>query len=211
MVPKSPAFSSRDIPSGRRGFDPPPGTVSWKTDHSIPNPGTGPTGFAGRVRIRCRTNCYSPSGGRIPRQRSRAIPPFADCFGPLIAPSLEPVPNRFARVGAGEYGHDGGDPQLGQPVRMRGIVGREIDREASLDCRRQQQALRGAYRRSADRIREGRLLGHTAKDGQAGAPQPWRRTPTRNRQPGRGIRDPSACQARRIQRSSHFRRFEWIP
>jgi hypothetical protein len=45
------------------------------------------------------------------------------------------VPNRFTSVGSGEHGNDGGDPQLGQPVRVCGVVGREIDREASLDGR----------------------------------------------------------------------------
>jgi hypothetical protein len=48
------------------------------------------------------------------------------------------MPNRFARVGSGEHGHDRGYPQLGQPVRMCGIIGREIDREAGLDGRSDQ-------------------------------------------------------------------------
>ena len=45
------------------------------------------------------------------------------------------MPNCATRIGSGEHGHDGGDPQFGQPVRMRGVVGREIDREADLDRR----------------------------------------------------------------------------
>ena len=43
------------------------------------------------------------------------------------------MPNRFARVGSGENGHDRGDPQFGQPVRMRGVVGRQVDREPGFD------------------------------------------------------------------------------
>jgi hypothetical protein len=45
------------------------------------------------------------------------------------------VPNRFACVGSGEHGYHGGYPQIGQSVRMCGVVGREIDREAGLDGR----------------------------------------------------------------------------
>jgi hypothetical protein len=111
----------------------PPCTVSRKADHGIPNTGTGTAGLTGRVRIGRRTHCNSPSGRRLSRQRIRARAPFADRLGPLISASLEPVPNCPARVISGEHGHDGGDPQIGQLVRMRGVVGREIDREASLD------------------------------------------------------------------------------
>ena len=45
------------------------------------------------------------------------------------------MPNRFACVGSGEHGYHGGYPQIGQSVRMCGVVGREIDREAGLDGR----------------------------------------------------------------------------
>jgi hypothetical protein len=45
------------------------------------------------------------------------------------------VSNRAAGIGSGEHGHDGGDPQLGQPVRMGGGVGREVDCETGLDGR----------------------------------------------------------------------------
>jgi hypothetical protein len=45
------------------------------------------------------------------------------------------VPNGAARVGSGEHGHDGGDPQVGQPVRVCGVVGRKIDREPGLEGR----------------------------------------------------------------------------
>jgi hypothetical protein len=131
MFRECPAFSSWDVSGGRRGLDLPPSPVRRKTDHGIPNPGTGTAGLAGCVRICGRADRYSPSGGRIPRQRGRTITPFADRLGPLIAPSLEPVSNCAASIGSSEHGHDGGNPQLGQPVRMRGIVGREIDREAS--------------------------------------------------------------------------------
>jgi len=48
------------------------------------------------------------------------------------------VPNCATRVGTGEDGHDGGDPQFGQPVRMRGVVGRQVDREPGLNCRSNQ-------------------------------------------------------------------------
>jgi len=48
------------------------------------------------------------------------------------------MPNRFARIAPGEHGHDGGDAQFGQPVRMRGVVGRQVDREAGLDGRSEQ-------------------------------------------------------------------------
>jgi hypothetical protein len=40
----------------------------------------------------------------------------------------------------------------------------------------------------------------------AGAPRPWRRTPTRSRLQGRGRRDPNAGRGRRFRRSSHSRR-----
>jgi hypothetical protein len=74
----------------------------------------------------------------MPWQRNRAIAPFADRLGPLIAPSLEPVPNCAARVGSGENGHNGGDPQFGQRIRMRGVIGRQVDREAGIDGRNDQ-------------------------------------------------------------------------
>jgi len=138
MFRECPAFSSWDVSGGHRGLDLPPSPVRRKTDHGIPNPGTGAAGLAGRVGIGRRTDRYSPSGGRIPRQRSRAVTPLADRLGPLIPPSLEPVPNCAARVGSGEHGHDGGDAQFGQPVRMRGVVGRQVDREAGLDGRSEQ-------------------------------------------------------------------------
>ncbi len=75
------------------------------------------------------------SGRCVPGQRSRAVPPFDDRLGPLIAPSLEPVPNCAASIGSGEHGHYGSDLQFGQLVRMGGIIGREIDRETGLGRR----------------------------------------------------------------------------
>src|SRR5580704_5219984 len=122
-----PAFSSWDISSSHRGFDLPPGAMGRKTDHGVSNTGTGTAGLAGRVRIRRRANRYSPSGRGVPRQRRRSITPLTDRLGPLIAPSLEPVPDSATRVISGEHGHDGGDPQIGQLVRMRGVVGRKVD------------------------------------------------------------------------------------
>src|SRR5260370_5689157 len=61
--------------------------------------------------------------------------PFADRLGPLIRPSLEPVPSRATRISSGEDGHDGGIPEFRGPGGMRGVVSREIDREASRDGR----------------------------------------------------------------------------
>jgi hypothetical protein len=74
----------------------------------------------------------------MPWQRNRAIAPFADRFGPLIRPPLEPVPDRAARIGAGEHGHDRGYAQFGQLIRMRGVIGRQVDREAGIDGRNDQ-------------------------------------------------------------------------
>jgi hypothetical protein len=48
------------------------------------------------------------------------------------------MPNCPSRVISGKHGHDGGNPQFGQPVRMRGGVGRQIDREPGIDCRSNQ-------------------------------------------------------------------------
>ena len=48
------------------------------------------------------------------------------------------MPNCATRVGSGEHGHDGGDAQFGQPVRIRGVVGRQVNREAGLDGRSEQ-------------------------------------------------------------------------
>ena len=140
MVREGPAFPSRDVSGSHRGLDLPPGAVGGKAYHGIPNPCAGAAGLAGRVGLRRRTDRNSPSGRRTPRQRRRAVTPFADRLGPFIRPPFEPVPNGAARVGSGEHGHNGGDPQLGQPIRMRGVVGRQVEREAGLD---------GVERRSA--------------------------------------------------------------
>jgi Rieske [2Fe-2S] domain len=51
----------------------------------------------------------------------------------ILGTTFKPVANRAAGIGSGQHGHHGGDPQLGQPVRMCGVVGRKIDREAGLD------------------------------------------------------------------------------
>jgi hypothetical protein len=100
-----------------------------EANHGIPNPRTGATGLARRGRICRRTECNLPSGWRIARQRGGSISPFTDGLGPLIAPSLEPALDCSARICTGEHGHDWGDPQFGQPIRVRGVVGRQIDRE----------------------------------------------------------------------------------
>ena len=100
MFRECPAFSSWDISRGRRGFDLSPSAMGRKADHGIPNAGTGAAALAGRVGICRRADRYSPSGRRMPRQRSRAVAPFADRLGPLIPPSLEPVPDSAARIEA---------------------------------------------------------------------------------------------------------------
>src|SRR5271163_1413076 len=138
MVAESPACSSWDISGGRRGLDLPPGAMSGKAYHGIPNPGAGAAALTRRVRVRRRADRYSPSGRRVPRQRNLAITPFADRFGPLVPPPLEPVSVRFPGISSGENGHNRGDPQFGQPIRMRGVVGRQVDREAGLDSRNDQ-------------------------------------------------------------------------
>ena len=77
----------------------------------------------------------------MPLQRNRAIAPFADRLRPLIRPPLEPVPDRATCVGAGEHGHDRGDAQLGQPIRMRGVIGRQVDREPGFHGRGDEVAI----------------------------------------------------------------------
>jgi hypothetical protein len=79
--------------------------MSGKADHGIPNAGAGTAGLAGGVRIGGGADRDASSDRRVSRQRSRAVTPVADRLGPLIAPPLEPVPNRFARIGSGKHGH----------------------------------------------------------------------------------------------------------
>jgi hypothetical protein len=43
------------------------------------------------------------------------------------------MPDCAARIGAGKHGHDRGYAQFGQLIRMRGVIGRQVDREAGLD------------------------------------------------------------------------------
>jgi len=112
-----------------------PSTMSGETDHGIPDAGAGSTGLAGGVGVGGGADRDASSRRRVSWQRGRAITPVADRLGPLIPFSLEAVPNRAARVGSGEHGHDGGDPPVGQPVRVCGVVGRKIDREAGLNSR----------------------------------------------------------------------------
>src|SRR6267378_3636354 len=96
--------------AGRGGLlDLLPCAMSWEADHGIPGVGTCAAGFAGRVRIGGGTDRDASSARCVPRQRGSAVTPVADRLGPLIAPSLEPVANRAARIGSGEHGHDGGD------------------------------------------------------------------------------------------------------
>jgi hypothetical protein len=124
LVLERPAFSSRDISGGHRGLDLTPRAVGREPNHGIPNPGACAATLASRVGICRRTDRYSPSGGRMPWQRNRAVTPFADRLGPLIRSPLEPVPNCAARIGSGEHGHDRGYAQFGQRIRMRGVVSR---------------------------------------------------------------------------------------
>ena len=134
MIPENPALSGWDLSGGCRGFDASPSAMGWKADHGVSNTGTGTAGLAGGVAVGRWANRYSPSSGGMPGWARSAVTPFADRLGPLIRPSFEPVPN-CARIIAGEHGHDGGDPEVGQSVRMRGVVGRQVDREAGLDGR----------------------------------------------------------------------------
>jgi hypothetical protein len=132
MITEYPGLARRHVSGGDGLLDLLPSAMSGETDHG-PNSGAGAAGLAGGVRICGGADRNASSGRRVSRQRSRAVTPVADRLGPLIALPLEPVPNRAAGIGSGEHGHDGGDPQLGQSVRMCGVVGRRIDREAALD------------------------------------------------------------------------------
>jgi hypothetical protein len=231
VLREDPAFSSWDISGGCRGLDPSPGAMSGKANHGIPDPGAGTAGLAGRVRVRRRAHRNAPSGGRIPRQRSRAVAPFANRLGPLIPSSLEPVPNCATRISSGEYRHDGGDPQFGQSVRMSGVVGRQVNREAGFDCRSDQAPVLDSDRVVAqdglvgegdhilagvgsDEPFEARTVDLRAISRQVaclGITPKTSRPERRNlgaelgpgpRQLGRGTHDPNAWRGRRIQHSS---------
>src|SRR3984893_12736427 len=130
MVGEYPWLAHCDLAGGSGLLELLPCAMSWEADPGLPGVVACAAGLAGRVRIGRWADRDAPSGGCVPRQGSRTVTPFADRLGPLIAPSLEPVPNRAAGVGSGEHGQDGGDPQVGQPVRMCGVVCREIDCEA---------------------------------------------------------------------------------
>ena len=122
--------------AGRGGLlDLLPCAMSGETDHGIANSGAGSAGPAGGVRVSGGADRDAFSGRRVSRQRGRAVTPLADRLGPLIPLPLEPMANSAAGIGSGEHGHDGGDPQVGQPVRMCGAVGRKIDREPGLEGR----------------------------------------------------------------------------
>jgi hypothetical protein len=112
-----------------------PGTVRWEADKGIPYSGAGTAALAGGVRVGRGANRDPPSGRREPRQQGCPVPPFGNRLGPLVPPFLVSVPNRTACVGSGEHSHDRGDTQLGQCIRMRGIIGRQVDREPGLDSR----------------------------------------------------------------------------
>ena len=45
------------------------------------------------------------------------------------------MPDCATRVSSGQHGHDGGDPQVNQLVRVGEVIGREINRETGLDGR----------------------------------------------------------------------------
>jgi hypothetical protein len=91
MFGERPRRSYGDITSTGCPLDLPPSAMSRETDDGIPNPRAGATALAAGIGIDFRANRYSPSGRRVPRQRSRSITPLADRLGPLIAPSLEPM------------------------------------------------------------------------------------------------------------------------
>jgi len=52
------------------------------------------------------------------------------CFRPT-----KPVPDCAARVSSAQYGDDSSDAQIGQLIRVRGVVGRQVDREPGVDSR----------------------------------------------------------------------------
>ena len=113
MLGENPRLSCGDITSSRCGFDLPPGTMSGKANHGVSHSGTGATSLAGRVGIGRRADRNPPSSGRISRQRSRALSPFADRLGPLVPLPLKPVPNSAACIISAKHGHDGGYAQFG--------------------------------------------------------------------------------------------------
>jgi len=135
VIPEYPRLARRYVSGANSLLDLLPSAVGGETDHGIPNAGASTASLAGGVRICGGADRDASSGRRVSRQRGRAVTPVADRLGPLVALSLEPVANRAAGIGPGEHGHDGGDPQVGQPVRVSRIVCREIDREAGLDGR----------------------------------------------------------------------------
>ncbi len=135
VITECPRLAGRYVSGGNSLLDFLRGAMSGEPDHSIPYAGAGAAGLAGGVRIGGGADRDASSGWCVPRQRSRAVTPVSDRLGPLIPLPLEPVANRAAGISSGEHGHDGGDPQVGQPVRMRGGVGRKIDREPGLDAR----------------------------------------------------------------------------
>jgi hypothetical protein len=124
MFRECPGGTYSDVASSGSRLGLPPSAVGREAHYHIPNPVTDATGLAGRLRIRRRTDRNSPSGRRVPWQRSRAVPPFANRLRPFVRPPLEPAPNCATGIDSGEHGHDGGNPQLGQPVRRRAIIGR---------------------------------------------------------------------------------------
>src|SRR3984893_9344155 len=101
---ENPGLAGRDV-AGRGGLlDLLPSAMSGETDHGVPNSGAGAAGLAGGVRIGGGADRDASSGRRVSWQRSRAVTPVADRLGPLIAPPLEPVPNRATSVGSGKHG-----------------------------------------------------------------------------------------------------------
>ncbi len=104
-----------------------------EADHGITGTGAGAAALAGGVGVGGRADRYASSGRRVPGQEGGAVAPFTDRLGPLVAPPFEPMPKRLAGVGSGEHGDDRGDAQIGQRIRLRGVVGREVDREPGLD------------------------------------------------------------------------------
>jgi hypothetical protein len=135
MLGKRPASAGLHI-AGRSGLlNHSPGTVSRKADHGLPYSGAGAAALAGSVRVGRGTDRDPRSSWCEPRQQGCPVAPFGNRLGPLVLPFLVSVPNRTARISSGEHSHDRSDLQLGQCIRMRGVIGRQVDQEPGLDSR----------------------------------------------------------------------------
>src|SRR5205807_4489875 len=122
VVTEYPRLAGRYVTGGDGLLDLLPSTMSGETDHGIPNAGARSAGLAGGVRISGGADRDTSPGGRVSRQRGRAVTPIAHRLGPPIALPLEPVANRAARIDSGDDGDEGGGPPVGQALRTCGGV-----------------------------------------------------------------------------------------